>query len=114
VERAEDRCTLWSRAGADLTSCFPDVVTAACAQLSPGTVVDGELVIWKDGRLDFAALAPRLALRGSRHAPPTMAPASFLAFDVLALDGPTCAGSRFGRGGSSWRTWPRRGGPRCS
>lgn len=87
VVRDGDGCRVWSRTGTDLSSCFPDVVQAGCDQLRPGTVVDGELVVWKSGRIDFAALAPRLAYRGSRALPSTMAAASFLAFDLVALDG---------------------------
>jgi hypothetical protein len=49
-----------------------------------GHRVDGELVVWSDGRLDFAALAPRLAYRCRRRPPAQLAPAAFLAFDVLA------------------------------
>jgi len=30
-------------------------------------VVDGELVVWSDDRLDFGALGPRLAYRGRRR-----------------------------------------------
>lgn len=37
-----------------------------------------------EGRLDFAALAPRLAYRGRRRPPAQLAPAAFLAFDLLA------------------------------
>ena len=77
---------MWSRNGADLTAGFPDIVDAARAQLQPGTVVDGELVVWSEGRLDFAALAPRLAYRGRRRPPAQLAPAAFLAFDLLAAD----------------------------
>ncbi|GAC1524082.1 hypothetical protein ASD30_22450 [Nocardioides sp. Root140] len=84
LERTPERCWVWSRNGADLTAGFPDVVDAACAQLPPGTVVDGALVVWSEGRLDFAALAPRLAYRGHRRPPAQLAPAAFLAFDVLA------------------------------
>jgi ATP-dependent DNA ligase len=75
---------VWSRNGADLTAGFPDIVDAACEQLQPGTVVDGELVVWSEGRLDFAALAPRLAYRGRRRPPAQLAPAAILAFDLLA------------------------------
>jgi ATP-dependent DNA ligase len=51
---------VWSRQGKDLTRHFPDIAAAAVAQLTPGTVLDGELVIWKDNRLDFGALQQRL------------------------------------------------------
>lgn len=67
LERTREGCRVWSRNGADLTAGFPDIVDAACAQLQPGTVVDGELVVWSEGRLDFAALAPRLAYRPARR-----------------------------------------------
>lgn len=86
LERTPEGCRVWSRNGADLTVGFPDVVAAACEQLQLGSVVDGELVVWGEGRLDFAALAPRLAYRGRRRPPPGVAPAAFLAFDVLAVD----------------------------
>jgi ATP-dependent DNA ligase len=46
---------LWSRHGTDLTSTFPEVAAAAAAQVEPGTVLDGELVVWSRG-LDFDAL----------------------------------------------------------
>ncbi|MGK2874727.1 MAG: ATP-dependent DNA ligase [Nocardioides sp.] len=86
LERTPEGCRVWSRNGADLTAGFPDIVGAACEQLQPGTVVDGELVVWSAGRLDFAALAPRLAYRGRRRPPAQLAPATFLAFDLLAAD----------------------------
>ena len=37
---------LQSRRAKDLTPYFPDVVAAVRASLPPGTVVDGELVVW--------------------------------------------------------------------
>jgi len=78
---------LWSRRGSDLTSAFPDLAAAAEAQLSPvGTVLDGEAVIWFEGRLSFDHLQRRLAGRRSLRAVPGPR-ASYVAFDVLALDG---------------------------
>ena len=95
LERTREGCRVWSRNGADLTAGFPDIVDAACAQLQPGTVVDGELVVWSEGRLDFAALAPRLAYRGRRRPPAQLAPAAFLAFDLLAADDADVRGGAF-------------------
>lgn len=86
LERIPQGCRVWSRNGADLTPGFPEVVRSACDQLRPGMVVDGELVVWSDGRLDFAALGPRLAYGGRRRPLPGLAPPTFLAFDVLAVD----------------------------
>lgn len=76
---------LWSRQGKDLTDRFPDVATAATAQISPGTVLDGELVIWNGDRLDFDLLQQRLVNRAKRVS--TLAarrPATYMAFDMLA------------------------------
>src|SRR4051794_2955030 len=72
----ERRVPVWSRKGADLAAGFPEIVQAALEQLEPGTVIDGELVVWRDGRLDFGALAPRLAYRGRRGPRADLPPAS--------------------------------------
>jgi ATP-dependent DNA ligase len=79
---------IWSRNQRDLTDWFPDIVRAATAQLPPSAVVDGELVILVDGRLSFDALQRRLvttAATARRLA--ASAPASFVAFDLLAVGG---------------------------
>ena len=47
-------------------------------------MLDGELVICVDGRLDFAALQGRL--RGARRSP-AEPPACLVVFDILALGG---------------------------
>src|SRR4030095_8822919 len=67
---------------------FPELVAAVRAQLPPRSVVDGEVVVVRGDRLDFEALqqrthpaACRVALLGGET------PASFIAFDLLALDG---------------------------
>lgn len=78
---------LQARSGRIVTAAFPDLVTAAL-RLPPGTVLDGEVVVWRDGRTDFAAVQKR-AMATERHAPGLAAtlPASYAAFDVLAEDG---------------------------
>jgi ATP-dependent DNA ligase len=66
---------------------FPEL-EAALQALPPGTVVDGEVVVVRDNRLDFDALQNRLhpaASRVVRLAKET--PASLVAFDLLALEG---------------------------
>ena len=79
---------LWSRQGRDLTAGFPDIATAAAAQLPAGTVVDGEVVVWNGARLDFALLQQRLVTAAGRIAPLARAhPASYVAFDLLAAAG---------------------------
>ncbi|WP_344395007.1 hypothetical protein [Actinomadura alba] len=53
---------LQSRQAKDLTPYFPDVVAAVRETLPPGTVVDGELVVWDTaaGRTVFPALLGRI------------------------------------------------------
>lgn len=76
----------------DLAYAFPEVVSACAGLLPPGTVVDAELVIPHDGRLDFGALTSRLRPRSeaggtniARLADET--PATLLAFDLLWSSG---------------------------
>lgn len=111
LERKPQGCRVWSRNGADLSSGFPEVVTSACDQLRPGTVVDGELVVWSDGRLDFAALEPRLAYRGRRRdwRPRPSSPSMFWPSTTS-----TCEGSRCGCGDRCSSSSPNRGARRCS
>lgn len=83
-----DGVSLWSRQGRDLSKYFPDLLEAAAAQIPPGCVLDGEAVIWTDDKLDFDALQRRLVT--SRAALPGLIqerPASFAAFDLLAVAG---------------------------
>ncbi|MDP9696158.1 UNVERIFIED_ORG: ATP-dependent DNA ligase [Arthrobacter globiformis] len=80
--------TLWSRQGKELTKVLGDVAAALADQVPPGVVLDGEAVIWNRDRLDFEALQQRMVT--SRAAPPALVkelPASFAAFDVLAVAG---------------------------
>src|SRR5215213_1573527 len=63
VAFAGSEVRLQSRRGADLTEGFAEVA-AAVGEL-PEVVLDGELVIWGDGGLDFPALLQRMASRGA-------------------------------------------------
>src|SRR4030095_9866093 len=78
---------LWSRNGSNLSSHFPDLVAAAAAQLAPGVVLDGEAVVWLDGRLNFDQLQRRMVSRPAVAAKLAREhPASYVAFGLLALD----------------------------
>ncbi|WP_458117286.1 ATP-dependent DNA ligase [Arthrobacter sp. D2-10] len=88
ISSTEDGTTLWSRQGKDLTRYFPDLLAAAEEQIPPGFMIDGEAVIWTDGRLDFESLQKRLT--SSKKNLPTLVaerPASFVAFDLLQAAG---------------------------
>lgn len=89
VFRDGDEIELASRNERPFTRYFPELVPALLAALPPRCVVDGEIVIPADdgAGLDFDALLQRIhpaASRVKRLAEET--PASFVAFDLLALD----------------------------
>ncbi|ORB30926.1 putative ATP-dependent DNA ligase LigC (polydeoxyribonucleotide synthase [ATP]) (polynucleotide ligase [ATP]) (sealase) (DNA repair protein) (DNA joinase) [Mycobacterium tuberculosis H37Rv] [Mycolicibacterium parafortuitum] len=86
VFRDGDEVELGSRNERPMTRYFPELVAAALAELPQRCVVDGEIVIATDGRLDFEALQLRLHPAASRVAMLAgRTPASFIAFDLLAL-----------------------------
>jgi len=67
---------------------FPDLHETFLAQLPEGCVLDGEIVIVTSKGLDFDALQMRLHPADSRVQKLARAtPASFVAFDALAVDG---------------------------
>src|SRR5439155_6052710 len=65
---------------------FPEVLAAVRSNLPERCVVDGEIVIVSGDRLDFDALLNRIHPADSRVTLlATQTPASFIAFDLLAL-----------------------------
>jgi ATP-dependent DNA ligase len=86
VFRDGDEVELGSRNERPLTRYFPELVEPIREQFPDRCVVDGELVVAVDGRLDFDLLSQRIhpaASRVERLSAET--PASFVAFDLLAL-----------------------------
>ncbi|MFI9415512.1 ATP-dependent DNA ligase [Streptomyces werraensis] len=86
VFRDGDEVELGSRTGKPLTRYFPELAEALRERLPQRCVVDGEIVIAREGHLDFDALTERIHPADSRVR--TLAertPASFVAFDLLAL-----------------------------
>lgn len=65
-----------------------ELCSTFAAAVPPGCVVDGEAVIWSQGRLNFDALQQRLGA-GPRtlHGLVVTSPANYVAFDVLAVAG---------------------------
>ncbi|MDN5789741.1 MAG: ATP-dependent DNA ligase [Micrococcales bacterium] len=90
VFRSGDLVEIGSRNEKPMTRYFPDVVEAVLAGFPERAVIDGEIILVspEDGdRLDFELLQQRIhpaASRVKRLAAET--PASFVAFDLLALD----------------------------
>src|SRR5690348_10641030 len=86
VFRDGDEVELGSRNERPLTRYFPEVVAAAKQLLPERCVVDGEIVIPRGDRLDFEALLQRIHPAQSRVTLlAEQTPASFVAFDLLAL-----------------------------
>jgi ATP-dependent DNA ligase len=87
VFRDGDEVELGSRNERPLTRYFPDVVESVKQALPTRCVVDGEIVISRNGRLDFEALQMRLHPAESRvRKLAAETPAEFVAFDLLAID----------------------------
>lgn len=86
VHRDGDELIIGSRTGKPLTRYFPELVTSLSENLPARCVIDGEIVIAHEGRLDFDRLTERIHPADSRvRMLAERTPASFVAFDVLAL-----------------------------
>ncbi|WP_405009388.1 ATP-dependent DNA ligase [Kitasatospora sp. NBC_01539] len=92
VFRDGDEIEIGSRTTRSLTRYFPELVEAFRRELPARCVVDGEIVIARDGRLRFEELLERIHPAASRvRALAERTPAAFVAFDLLALDGTALA-----------------------
>jgi len=84
VFRDADEILIQSRDGKSLNRYFPELIDPLRAQLPTRCVVDGELVIAKDGVLDFEALQLRIHPAASRVKLLSQeSPASVVFFDLL-------------------------------
>jgi ATP-dependent DNA ligase len=84
--RDGDEVELGSRNERALTRYFPELVAAVIAELPERCVIDGEIIIATGHGLDFEALQQRVHPADSRvRLLATQTPASFVAFDLLAL-----------------------------
>ena len=79
--------SVWSRGEELMTERFPEVVNAA-APLPDGTVLDGEIVVWKGaGPAPFNLLQQRIGRKTLNKRVLADAPAAFIAYDVLEWHG---------------------------
>jgi ATP-dependent DNA ligase len=87
LENDGGELALWSRNGRPLLRYFPEL--AALGELLPShSALDGEIVIERDGKLDFDAMQMRLHPAESRvRKLSAEIPAMFVAFDLLLWDG---------------------------
>jgi ATP-dependent DNA ligase len=85
--RDADEVELGSRNERPMTRYFPELVAAVRAELPQRCVIDGEIVIATADGLDFDALQQRIHPAASRvNMLSEKTPASFIAFDLLAVD----------------------------
>lgn len=86
IFRDGDEVEIASRNERPMTRYFPELVAGFRAELPEQCVVDGEIVLATEAGLDFEALQLRLHPAASRVALlASQTPASFIAFDLLAL-----------------------------
>ncbi len=85
--RRGDEITVWSRGEELINEAFPEIV-AAGQPLPAGTVLDGELLAVRDGRLlGFTAISKRAGRRRVTKKVLTDIPCVFVAYDLLEADG---------------------------
>lgn len=86
VFRDGDEMMLQSRSGKPLDRYFPEITAGLAANLPDRVVLDGELVVARNDRLDFDALSERIHPAESRvRLLAAETPARYVAFDLLAL-----------------------------
>jgi len=87
VVRRAGSTWLWSRGEELIGERFPDVV-ATVQRVPDGTVLDGELLVWRDDvPQPFALLQKRITRKSVTPKILKEAPAAFIAYDVLELGG---------------------------
>ena len=87
IFRDGDEVEIGSRNERPMTRYFPEMVDAIKANLPSRCVLDGELVVVVGDRLEFEVLQQRIHPAASRvKMLSEQTPASFVAFDLLALD----------------------------
>nr|WP_223819494.1 ATP-dependent DNA ligase [Cupriavidus cauae] len=87
IVRRDGQTWIWSRGEDLITERFPELAEAA-APLPDGTVIDGEIVVWRDERVQpFALLQQRIGRKNLGAKLLRDAPAVLLAYDLLEWQG---------------------------
>ncbi|HEX7889661.1 MAG TPA: ATP-dependent DNA ligase [Ramlibacter sp.] len=87
VIRRGARVWVWSRGEELVTERFPEL-EALAQELPDGTVLDGEIVVWKEeGPAPFALLQQRIGRKNLTKKILADAPVGFIAYDLLEQDG---------------------------
>src|SRR5690606_35109200 len=77
---------LWSRGEDMIHDAFPDVL-ALGERLPDGTVLDGEIMAWREGPLPFAELQRRIGRKKPGKKVLEEVPCELIAFDLLEWQG---------------------------
>ena len=87
VIRRNGQTFIWSRGDELITDRFPEIAAAADF-LPDGTVIDGEIMPWKDGKpLPFAQLQRRIGRKTLGAKILSEVPVVTIAYDLLEVDG---------------------------
>lgn len=87
VVRRAGECHIWTRGEELVTERYPEIVTAV-ANLPDGTVLDGELLAWRDGKVaPFADLQRRIGRKTVGKKLLSEVPVRLVPFDLLELGG---------------------------
>ncbi|UOK37446.1 ATP-dependent DNA ligase [Pseudomonas palleroniana] len=84
--KREGRLWIWSRGEELVTERFPELHSLA-GSLPDGTVIDGEIVVWKDTVQPFALLQQRIGRKTLSKKVLEDAPVAVLAYDLLEYQG---------------------------
>ncbi|MQB14834.1 ATP-dependent DNA ligase [Pseudomonas lactis] len=84
--KREGRLWVWSRGEELLTERFPELHSLVSG-LPNGTVIDGEIVVWKDSVQPFALLQQRIGRKTLSKKVLEDAPVAVLAYDLLEYQG---------------------------
>ncbi|QDH63821.1 ATP-dependent DNA ligase [Pseudomonas azotoformans] len=84
--KREGRLWIWSRGEELVTERFPELHSLVSG-LPDGTVIDGEIVVWKDSVQPFALLQQRIGRRTLSKKVLDDAPVAILAYDLLEHQG---------------------------
>lgn len=84
--KREGRLWIWSRGEELVTERFPELHSLVSG-LPDGTVIDGEIVVWKDAVQPFALLQQRIGRKTLSKKVLEDAPVAVLAYDLLEYQG---------------------------
>jgi bifunctional non-homologous end joining protein LigD len=95
----DDGLKVRTRSGRQVTDSLPELAGLADAMCGWSAILDGELIAYVDGKVDFHSLAPRMMLTGRTALwGAGELPVTFVALDLLHLAGENlCAGPQVER-----------------